>query len=120
VEVRAAFQGARAGVGKGAGELKRTIGALDPTLRATVDAYQGQSFALLQEIERKLMQSLKRENETAFAQVAKAQLHLFPLGKPQERVLNPFYYLMRYDEGFLSWVRRETHEAVLPRLDAET
>jgi len=52
-------------------------------------------------LEKKVVHALKRENEIALAQLEKAQLHLFPMGKPQERVLNPFYYLARYGGAFL-------------------
>ena len=45
---------------------------------------------------------MKRQNEIALAQLAKAQLHLFPEGKPQERVLNPFYYLFRFGNPFMA------------------
>ncbi len=44
---------------------------------------------------------MKRESEIALAQLDKAQRHLFPGGKPQERMLNPFYYLTRYGNSFL-------------------
>ena len=39
---------------------------------------------------------MKRQNEISLSQLEKAQHNLYPLGKPQERVLNPFYYLVRY------------------------
>ena len=38
---------------------------------------------------------------TALQQLEKAQVHLFPKGKPAERVQNPFYYLTRYGGSFL-------------------
>ncbi len=44
---------------------------------------------------------MKRENEIALAQLEKAHMHLFPEGKPQERVLNPLYYLARYGNPFI-------------------
>jgi uncharacterized protein YllA (UPF0747 family) len=39
---------------------------------------------------------VKRESEIGLSQLEKAQVHLFPLGKPAERVQSPFYYLARY------------------------
>ena len=71
---------------------------------------QSQSFALLAEVEKKAVQSLKRANEVSLAQLRKAKLHLFPLGRPQERVLNPFYYLVRYDQAFLDALARRAEE----------
>ena len=47
------------------------------------------------------MVAIKRENEIALSQVEKAQHHLFPQGKPQERVMNVFYYLTRYGDALI-------------------
>jgi uncharacterized protein YllA (UPF0747 family) len=44
---------------------------------------------------------VKRESEIGLAQLEKAQIHLFPLGKPAERVQSPFYYLARYGGAVL-------------------
>ncbi len=46
------------------------------------------AFSAFDEAERKILQALKRENEIALDQLGKAQRHLFPFGKPQERILN--------------------------------
>jgi uncharacterized protein YllA (UPF0747 family) len=73
-----------------------------------------QSLSLLDDVEKKVVHSLKRENDIALAQIAKARAHLFPLGRPQERVLNPFYYLARYDEELTRKVEAAAAGAVLP------
>ena len=54
------------------------------------------------------------------AQLEKAQLNVFPNGKPQERVLNVFYYLFRYGNAFLEQVgeRFDVRVAAAERLDA--
>jgi uncharacterized protein YllA (UPF0747 family) len=62
------------------------------------------AFSALDDLEKKVVHAVKRENEIALAQLEKAQLHLFPGGTPQERVLSPFYYLSRYGDGFLDAV----------------
>jgi uncharacterized protein YllA (UPF0747 family) len=59
--------------------------------------------------EKKILQAVKRENETALKQLEKAALHLAPEGKPQERMMNPVYYLARYG---MEWV-----EATAQRMD---
>jgi uncharacterized protein YllA (UPF0747 family) len=48
---------------------------------------------------------VKRESEIALAQLEKAQLHLYPDGALQERIMNPFYYLARYGGAFLDQLR---------------
>jgi bacillithiol biosynthesis cysteine-adding enzyme BshC len=94
--------------------LLEGVAEIDPTLSGPVQTFQNQSLSLVDDIERKVVQSLKRRSEITLNQVAKAQLHLFPLGQPQERVLNPFYYLTRYDEAFLAAAWSHALDAVLP------
>ncbi len=99
--VRKAMGGLRGAIGKGVGELQEAVKAVDPTLKGPVQHVRSQAFSALDELEKKVLQALKRENEIALSQLEKAQLHLFPQGEPQERVLNPFYYLARYGGAFL-------------------
>jgi bacillithiol biosynthesis cysteine-adding enzyme BshC len=99
--VRSAIGSLRGAIGRGAGELQEAVASVDPTLKGTAQHVRSQAFAALEELERKVVAAVKRENETALSQLEKAQVHLFPLGKPQERVLNPFYFLARYGGAFL-------------------
>lgn len=99
--VRRALGQLRGALGKGVGELEEAVKTVDPTLRGPVKHVRSQAFAALDDLEKKVVHALKRENEIALAQLEKAQLHLFPRGKPQERVMNPFYYLSRYGDAFL-------------------
>ncbi len=99
--VRAALGSLRGAIGKGVGDLQEAVKAIDPTLKGPVQSVRSQAFSAMEELERKVVAALKRENEVALSQLEKAQLHLFPLGKPQERVINPFYFLARYGGAFL-------------------
>lgn len=112
--IQAGLTELRRAIGEGAGRLEGAIAELDPTLKGPVQAFRSQSFELLSDIERKVVQGLKRENEIALSQVDKAQRHLFPMGRPQERIFNPFYYLIRYDRAFLDQLREHAAAAVLP------
>ncbi len=100
--VKQAIGGLRGAIAKGVAELEKEARGIDPTLKGPVQHVRSQAFQALDEAERKVTQALKRENEVALAQLEKARLHLFPNGKPQERVMNPFYYLWRYGEGLLT------------------
>jgi bacillithiol biosynthesis cysteine-adding enzyme BshC len=95
-EVRKALGEIRGNLGRGTGVLSQAAQAIDPTLKGPVTRARNTAFAAFDEVERKILQALKRENETALEQLGKAQRHLFPFGKPQERSLNPLYYLSRY------------------------
>ncbi len=46
-------------------------------------------------------------------QLEKAAVHLYPNGQPQERVLNPYQYLIRYGKALLD----EIYENALSPLD---
>lgn len=100
-EVRAALGKLRGAVAQGVSELQQVTQPLDPTLKGPVQHVRSQSLAALDELERKIVQAVKRESEIALNQVEKARVHLFPEGKPAERVHNPFYFLTRYGSGFL-------------------
>ena len=47
------------------------------------------------------MGHLKKQNDILLQQLDKARRNLFPLGRPQERVLNVSTYTVRYGPGFL-------------------
>lgn len=100
-EVRDALAGIRGAIGQGSARLVQAARDLDPTLKGPVDHARNAAFSAFQEAEKKILQAVKREDEIALSQLEKARVHLRPLGKPQERVLNPFYYLVRYGPGFL-------------------
>lgn len=100
-DVRAAIGKLRGAIGSGVGELQKTVTDVDSTLKGPVQSLRNQTFAALDDVEKKVVQAVKRESEIALAQLEKAQLHLFPNGKPAERVQNPLYYLTRYGEAFL-------------------
>ena len=111
-EVRSALGEMRGAVGKGAGALARAVQDIDATLRGPVTHARNAAFAALDDAERKILQAMKRKNDIALEQVEKAQHHLFPLARPQERVLNMFYYLFRYGTGLIPAIRDELHVAL--------
>lgn len=102
--VKRALGSLRGSIGKGVGELMSETKGIDPTLKGPVQHVRSQSFAAMDDLEKKIVHALKRENEIALAQLEKAQLHLYPESKPQERVMNPFYYITRYGGAFLEGV----------------
>lgn len=105
-EVKAALGKVRGAVAQGVGELQQATRLVDPTLKGPVQHVRSQAFQALDELERKVVQAVKRESEIALSQIEKARVHLFPDGKPSERVHNPFYFLARYGEGFLDALYR--------------
>jgi len=112
-EVRRALGELRGAIGSGAGRLMKAAVSIDATLSGPVTHARNAALAGLQDVERKIVQSVKRENEIALRQVEAAQRHLFPEGKPQERILNPLYYLTRYGNSFIEALV-ESFEVDLP------
>jgi uncharacterized protein YllA (UPF0747 family) len=99
--VRSALGKVRGAVSAGVAELQEATRPVDPTLKGSVQHVRSQAFAALDDLERKIVAAVKRETDIALAQLEKAQVHLYPDGKPAERVQSPFYLLTRYGEAVL-------------------
>lgn len=87
--------------------LEQTVAAIDPTLERTVQAARNAALAGTQEVEKKLVASLKRENETLLRQIARARVAVYPAGEPQERVLTLASFLIRYGPDLVQALDRE-------------
>jgi uncharacterized protein YllA (UPF0747 family) len=74
---------------------------LDPTLERTVQSARNAALAGTNEIEKKLVASVKRTQGTVLSQLARARAALAPGGKPQERVLTVASFLARYGGSLL-------------------
>lgn len=112
-DVRRALGQIRGALGKGAGELTSAARAVDPTLKGPIQHARGVAMEAFAEAEKKILQAVKRENETALQQLEKAQLHIAPEGKPQERIFGPVYYLSRYGREWVQAVA-DAMEVSLP------
>jgi bacillithiol synthase len=77
-------------------KLGKTARDIDPTLDRPVQGSKNQALAGINEIERKLVQHLKKRQEVELAQIAKARAVVLPENKPQERVLTLAPFLARY------------------------
>ncbi|OLC78269.1 MAG: hypothetical protein AUH78_02960 [Gemmatimonadetes bacterium 13_1_40CM_4_69_8] len=81
--------------------LARVVSAVDPTLERTVQSARNAALVGTQEIEKKLIASLKRESDTLLRQISRARDAVYPRGEPQERVLTLASFLIRYGPGLL-------------------
>jgi bacillithiol synthase len=81
--------------------LMESAAAIDPTLSRPVQGVKHQALSGLQEIERKLVQHLKRRQETELGQLAKARTLVLPDNQPQERVLTAAPFLARYGPSLI-------------------
>ena len=90
----------RGAVESAGSELADAAAGVDPALRGAVMKARNAGLAALGSVEKKIVRSVKRNAETTRAQIAKAQVNLWPGGKPQDRVLCPMQYLMKYGPEF--------------------
>jgi bacillithiol biosynthesis cysteine-adding enzyme BshC len=101
-EVGEALEQLRVALEEGYGVLERAAADIDPTLSRPAQTAKQQALAGTQDIEKKLVQHLKRRQETELGQIARARTAVMPGGKPQERVLTVAPFLARYGAGLLA------------------
>jgi bacillithiol biosynthesis cysteine-adding enzyme BshC len=75
---------------------------IDPTLERSVQGTLQQALGGSQDVEKKLVQHLKKRQETELSKLAKARTAVLPNGKPQERVLTIAPFLARYGRDLLA------------------
>jgi len=106
-ELAASLQALRDDVESRFGRLSGEVKQLDPTLERTVESARNAALAGTNEIEKKLIASLKRTQGTLVSQLARARAALMPDGKPQERVLTIASFLARYGSSLLDQIEAE-------------
>lgn len=103
-ELASALAELRAQIERRYGDIAKPVATIDPTLERTVQSARNAALAGTHEIEKKVVASLKRADETLTAQIARARAALAPGGEPQERVLTAATFLARYGQGMLDEV----------------
>jgi len=103
----AALQELRDDVESRFARISGEVQQLDPTLERTVQSARNAALAGTNEIEKKLVASLKRTQGTQVSQLARARAALRPDGQPQERVLTAVSFLARYSGSLLDQIDAE-------------
>ncbi len=101
-EAVAALERLRAAIDAGYEVIARSAEAIDPTLARPVQGARQQALTGTQDVEKKLIQHLKRRQETELGQIARARASVLPASKPQERVVTVAPFLARYGPGLLA------------------
>lgn len=91
----------RSSIGRALQEVEGAVGEELPGIRASVGKARSRLFEAVDELEHAVDHRVEERQAALLAQLDKAAVHLYPDGKPQERVLNPLYYLARYDGAFV-------------------
>ena len=84
--------------------IGEVAGEIDPTLAGPVKSTGESLMDSLDRLEKKVTQAAKKRDEILVDQLKKAQVHLWPGGKPQERELAAVYYLARYERELLHFL----------------
>ena len=95
------LQELRSTLESGYNTLASSAADVDPTLTRPVQNARNQALSGVQDIERKLVQHLKRRQEVELGQITKARTMVLPDNKPQERVLTVAPFLARYGASLL-------------------
>jgi bacillithiol biosynthesis cysteine-adding enzyme BshC len=94
-EVAGALASLRVAIERDYEVIARGAVEIDPTLARPVEGVRNQALGGAQDIEKKLIQHLKRRQETELGQIGRARTAVQPAGKPQERVLTLAPFLAR-------------------------
>ena len=97
----------REAVGSIATDLAESSASIDPGLEGAVTRARNAGLAALGTLEKKIVRAVKRRGETTRSQIGKASVNLWPNAKPQDRVLTPLQFLMRYGPGFVASALKE-------------
>jgi bacillithiol biosynthesis cysteine-adding enzyme BshC len=101
-EALGALESIRSAVEAGYESLERAAAQIDPTLVRPVPGARHQALSGTQDVEKKLVQHLKRRQETELGQIARARTAVHPGGKPQERVLTVAPFIARYGPALVA------------------
>jgi bacillithiol biosynthesis cysteine-adding enzyme BshC len=95
------FEHAESGVMQALSSIEPALGKIDPTLQPFLASSTGQIMKIIEGVREKTYRAGRKKHEELLQQLSKAEVHLFPEGKPQERVVNIFYYLNKYGPGLI-------------------
>ncbi len=84
--------------------LKEPLIEMDPTLSGSLEKTEKNMVTSLVKLRDKIDQSVKRKKEIEIGQLNKIILNLFPNKEYQERILNSYYYLIKYGPDFIDHI----------------
>ncbi|NTU57463.1 MAG: bacillithiol biosynthesis cysteine-adding enzyme BshC [Chlorobiaceae bacterium] len=100
-DIDSLFEQVESEVAKALSTLEPALVKMDPTLQPFLAASSGQVAKIIGSIKEKTYRAGRRKHDELLQQLDKAELNLFPEGKPQERTINIFYYLNKFGPGLI-------------------
>jgi bacillithiol biosynthesis cysteine-adding enzyme BshC len=81
--------------------VAQVVAQIDSTLEGAARSASGRMLDDLKKLQAKVLQAVKRKDETVRRQFKHAQAQAFPSGQPQERAIGFVYFLNRYGPGIV-------------------
>ena len=106
-EIRAIVEQLREQLRSGYGKLIDAAIEIDPTLQGPIESARNISDKKLGDMDKKIVQHLKKRNAIELEQLRRASTNLYPLGEPQERVLSVLAYYSRYGPDLIDAIVNE-------------
>lgn len=88
--------------------LAEAVGAVDPTLSGAAESALGRMERDFRNLRNKVIQAVKRQDQTLRRQFARSQAQLFPNGTPQERALSGVHFLNRHGPALIEHLVKDT------------
>ena len=102
-------------------ELERGLDALGdsladslPGVRSSVEKTRARSAKLLGGLTSRIDAAVRDSEVHRIDGLRRAARHLFPAGRPQERVINPLYFLARYGPDLIDELEARTEQLLAP------
>lgn len=88
--------------------LKKTAGAVDPSLQRHTEALHKKALDKLEALEKKMLRAEKKKFEAQQRQLHKLKEQLFPHGSLQERIENFMPFYAKWGRGFINAVHKHS------------
>jgi len=105
-DIETLFEQVESDVAEALLKLEPALVKMDPTLQPFLAASSGQIAKIIGGIREKTYRAGRRKHDELLQQLDKAELNLFPEGKPQERSISIFHYLNKYGLSLIDELAR--------------
>jgi len=105
--VEHAFDEARRVIGERMGALASSVPTVDPTLEGAVKSTLGKMTHEIETLHAKIIQAVKRKDDTLRRQFVRTRAQAFPDGTPQERAIGFINLLNRYGPALIEILEQE-------------
>ena len=90
------FQSAQKSIGEALARLKPSVLEIDHTLGKVVEATGAGIMNAFAKLRERVVRAERRNQEVLRGHLDKAAIAIFPIGRPQERVVSPLYFANKY------------------------